>query len=57
MIRSRQLYALQNRVERFINRLKILRRLATRYDQTASSFLGFVLLGCARAWIAHIGPE
>jgi transposase len=54
---DRRLYALRNRVERLINRLKSLRRVATRYDQTASSFLSFVLLGCARAWIAHIGPE
>ena len=54
---DRRLYALRNRIERFINRLKNLRRVATRYDQTASSFLGFVLLGCARAWIAHIAPE
>jgi transposase len=57
MIRPRRLYALRNPVERFMNRLKNLRRVATRYDQTTSSFLAFVLLGCARAWIAHIGPE
>jgi transposase len=54
---DRRLYALRNRIERFINHLENLRRVATRYDQTASSFLGFVLLGCARQWIAHIGPE
>ncbi len=43
MIRPRRLYALRNPVERFMNRLKNLRRVATRYDQTTSSFLAFVL--------------
>ncbi len=57
MIRPQRLYALGNPADRFMNRLKDLRRVATRYDQTTSSFLAFVLLGCARAWIAHIGPE
>jgi hypothetical protein len=30
------------------------RRIATRYDQTAISLLGFVLLGCIRLWIKFI---
>ena len=40
---TRPLYALRSR-----------RRIATRYDKTASSFLGFVLLGCARIWIRFV---
>lgn len=52
---DRRLYALRSRVECFINVLKNSRRVATRYDHTASSFLGFVLLACIRAWIAHLG--
>ena len=32
---DQRLYALRNRIERFINRLKNSRRVATRYDQTA----------------------
>ena len=30
-----------------------LQRLATRYDKTADSFLGFVLIACIRLWIRH----
>ena len=38
------IYALRNLVERCFSRLKHSRRLATRYDKTADSFLGFVLV-------------
>lgn len=48
------LYALRNRIERFINRLKNSRRVATRYDHTASSFTGFVLLASIRLWIRFV---
>jgi hypothetical protein len=34
---------LRNRIERFFNKLKNARRVATRYDKTADSFLAFVL--------------
>ena len=47
-------YALRNRIERFINRLKNSRRVATRYDHTASSFTGFVLLASIRLWIRFV---
>lgn len=36
------LYALRNLVERCFNELKNARRVATRYDKTADSFLGFI---------------
>jgi transposase len=39
---DRQLYKLRNVIERFINRLKHCRRVATRYDKLAATFLGFV---------------
>ena len=39
---DRQLYKLRNVVERFINRIKHCRRVATRYDKLAATFLGFV---------------
>ena len=29
------------------------RRLATRYDKTANSYLGFILVASARLWIRH----
>jgi len=36
------IYALRNMVERCFNKLKNARRLATRYDKTADSYLGFI---------------
>ena len=51
---NRRLYAMRNRIERFINHLKNSRRIATRYDHTATSFLSFVLLGCIRLWIRFV---
>jgi transposase len=40
---DREDYKKRNVVERFINRLKQSRRVATRYEKTAQNFLGFVL--------------
>ncbi len=51
---SRPLYALRSRIECFINRLKNSRRVATRYDQTADSFLGFAALSSIRLWIKFV---
>ncbi len=48
------LYALRARIEQFINKLKNSRRVATRYDHTAESFLGFVLLAAIRQWISFV---
>jgi hypothetical protein len=47
-------YVMRNRIERFINRLKNSRRVATRYDHTVTSFLGFVLLTSIRIWIRFV---
>jgi len=41
------LYKDRNKVERFFNLLKGYRRIATRYDKTASSFLAFIHLASA----------
>ena len=41
----------RNQVERFFSRLKQFRRLATRYDKTASSFLGMVHFVSALLWL------
>lgn len=38
---DRHLYQERNRVERFINRIKQYRRVATRYEKTARNFLAF----------------
>jgi len=43
------IYALRNMVERCFNKLKNARRLATRYDKTADSYLGFVQIVSGRA--------
>jgi transposase len=50
---DRAVYALRNRIERGINRLKNARRVATRYDKTAESFLGFIQLTAVRMWLRH----
>ena len=47
-------YALRNRIERCINRLKNARRLATRYDKTSTSYLGFIEVISARLWFRHL---
>ena len=51
------IYALRNLVERCFSKLKHSRRLATRYDKTASSFLGFVLISAIRLWVRHFGDR
>ena len=53
MMRMR-IYALRNMVERCINKLKNARRLATRYDKTATSYLGFIEIVSARLWFRHL---
>jgi transposase len=49
------IYALRNLIERCFNKLKHSRRLATRYDKTTESYLGFVLIASARLWRRHFG--
>ncbi len=51
---DKTLYALRSRIECFIGHLKEQRRIATRYDKLATSFLGFVLLGCIRIWARFV---
>ncbi len=40
---DREVYAERNRVGRFFHRLKLNRRLATRYEKTARNYLSFAL--------------
>ncbi len=42
--------ALRNHIERFFNRLRDGRRLATRYEKTAKHLLGSVQLASSRLW-------
>ncbi len=44
-------YKDRNRIERMFNRIKQFRRIATRYDKTAKSFLGFLCLAAVRIWL------
>lgn len=46
-------YGLRNRIERCFNKLRCSRRLATRYDKTADSYLGFIHLASIRLWFQH----
>jgi transposase len=48
------LYRLRNRIERFINRLKNSRRVATRYEKLIETFSAFVLLAAIRIWIRFV---
>lgn len=50
---DRTLYALRNRIERCFGKLKTSRRLATRYDKTADSYLGFVHIASVKLWLRH----
>jgi transposase len=45
---------MRNRIERFVNKIKHSRRVPTRYDKLASSFLGFVQLATIRCWIRFV---
>ena len=45
------LYKERNRVERFFSRIKHFRRIATRYDKLASTFMGFVTLAAIMLWL------
>ena len=51
---DRKLYRLRNLVERCFNRLKNARRVATRYDKTAESFLGYIDITSIRLWFRHL---
>jgi len=48
---SRYLYRDRNLVERFFNKIKQCRRVATRYDKLAANYLAFVKLACIRLWL------
>jgi transposase len=45
------LYKHRNLIERFFNRLKNFRRIATRYEKTARNFLAMASIAAARLWL------
>jgi transposase len=48
---SPYLYRVRNLVERFFNKIKQCRRVATRYDKLAANYLAFVKLASIRIWL------
>jgi transposase len=48
---SKHLYKARNLVERFFNKIKHYRRIATRYDKTAENFLAALKLVTIRVWL------
>ncbi|WP_420798465.1 IS5 family transposase [Paraburkholderia hospita] len=51
---DRELYRTRNLVERFFNRIKHFRRVSTRYDKLADSYLAFASLACAFGPIVNV---
>ena len=45
------LYKERNLIERFFNKLKQFRRVATRYDKLLVNFMGFVKLAAIAIWL------
>ena len=48
---DRLAYRLRNRIERFFNKLKHFRHIATRYDRRAAHFLAALHLASAMIWM------
>lgn len=48
---DKRLYELRYLVECFFHSIKRFRRIATRYDKTATCYYGFLLLACAMQWV------
>ena len=46
-----ELYKDRNLVERFFNKIKYFRRIATRYDKRADTFLAMVRIASIRIWL------
>src|SRR5262249_15684524 len=44
-------YRARNLVERFFNKIKQCRRVATRYDRLAANYLAFIKLASIRLWL------
>jgi transposase len=48
---SPYLYRARNLIERFFNKIKHCRRVATRYDKLAANYLAFIQLASIRLWL------
>lgn len=47
------IYRQRNLVERFFNKLKHFRKIATRYEKSARNYLAAVLMASVRLWARH----
>ncbi len=47
------LYRYRNLVERFFNKIKHFRAIATRYEKRAANYLALVKLASIRIWLRH----
>lgn len=48
---SKTLYRERNRIERFFNKIKHFRRVATRYEKHASNYLAMLKLAAIKIWL------
>ena len=48
---SKTLYKERNRIERFFNRIKHFRRVATRYEKHAANYLAMLKLAAISVWL------
>jgi putative transposase len=51
---DKALYKERNIIERFFNKLKQFRRVATRYDKLLANFMGFVKLAAIAIWLREL---
>jgi transposase len=51
---DRAKYKWRNQIERLFNKLKNWRRVATRYDKSKESYLGFVAIAAVKLWIPFV---
>ena len=49
--RDKGLYTQRNLIERCFGKLKMHRRIATRFDRNDSHYLGFLFLACSLLWL------
>jgi transposase len=54
---DKKLYRRRNLIERLVNKLKQYRRIATRYEKTARSYLSMVTLGAIILWIKFVNTS
>ncbi len=53
---SKALYKERNHVERFFNRIKHFRRVATRFEKLAANYLAMIKLASIRVWLRIQNP-